>query len=781
MNRRSLPTGPFLLTLLATASGSLRAEVPGELGADDLTGIREAYLAAKWNSGLGGVELDPAATAMAFRLPAEAEAAAATSTQQAYLKASNTGAGDFFGSVAISGDTVVVGAPFESSKAEGVNGNQKDNSVSHSGAAYVFVRKGTKWKQQAYLKSDLTQVDAQFGFSVGISGDSIIVGAFGAADTSTDTSTDAATDATVVTKLVGEASVFTRTGTTWSKQQVLQADKATEGDAFGYSVAISGDTAVIGVLGDSSDPSSTTSSPTTLPQSGAAYVFKRSSKTWTKQAILKASNPDQSDLFGISVAISGDTIAVGATGEASNATGVVAGAGATIGPKQKNNQAAGAGAVYVFKRATSGTTWPQQAYLKASNTGAGDHFGRSVAIEGDLLVTGAYGESSKGKSQTDNSAKNAGAAYVFVREAAKWKQQAYLKASNPAAGDQFGFSVALSNGTVVVGAPAQDGGGTDAGAAYVFTNAATIWNQESILKATNKGAGDQFGFSVGVADDTVIAGALGEASNAMGVNGTATNNSAKNAGAAYVFSGVGQTGSAIAVEQPAGTNLKYASASVGFGNIKLSDTSTRVFKILSAGTSDLSNLAISISGTGAASFALDTTGMATSLLPAKATTFSVNFKPSGTASGSRTATLKIASNDKYKNPFEITISGSAFSTTLDTDGDGLNDWAEVQYASLGFDWQNKDTEKVAKLLAGANAAGLYTQAQLQALEVSTPLLTKDSTTGKVTLTLALEKSTDLKTYTPFPMTGAKVNSSTGNVEFGFTSTDTAQFFRVKAK
>jgi hypothetical protein len=194
-------------------------------------------------------------------------------------------------------------------------------------------------------------------------------------------------------------------------------------------------------------------------------------------------------------------------------------------------------------------TFTQQAYLKASNTGAGDWFGFAVAVSGDTVVVGARDEDSSttGVNSTPNeSAPDAGAAYVFVRSAGVWTQQAYLKASNTGANDQFGASVAVAGDTVVVGAYLENSSTTgvngdqtnnsalDAGAAYVFVRSAGVWTQQAYLKASNTGAGDWFGASVGVAGDTVVVGAWHEDSSTTGVNST-PNNSATDAGAAYVF------------------------------------------------------------------------------------------------------------------------------------------------------------------------------------------------------------------------------------------------------
>lgn len=402
--------------------------------------------------------------------------------QQAYLKAANAGLNDTFGtSVAISGDTVVIGAPWESSNATGVNGDGSDNSSSQSGAAYIFVRNGTNWTQQAYLKASNTHRTDNFGFSVAISGDTVVVGAIkefssatGVNGNQSDTNTPAS----------GAAYVFVRSGTNWSQQAYLKASNPDIGDYFGTSVAVSGDTVVVGAWGESSNATGINGNPDdeSAIYAGAAYVFARAGTNWSPQAYLKASNTDRLDNFGISVAISGDTIAVGAEGESSRATGV--------NGNQSDNSANHAGAVYVFVRGE--TNWVQQAYLKASNTDANDFFGNSVAISGDTIVVGADEEDSNATglngNASDNSLFNPGAAYLFVRNGTNWAQQAYVKASNTGGGN----------------------GSTDRDF-------------------------DAFGASVAVDGDTFVVGAYGEGSNATGVNGDQTNNSTPFAGAAYVF------------------------------------------------------------------------------------------------------------------------------------------------------------------------------------------------------------------------------------------------------
>jgi hypothetical protein len=354
-----------------------------------------------------------------------------TWTQQAYLKASNAEAGDRFGlSVAISGDTIVVGAPVESSNATGVNHNQVSNSASASGAAYVFTRTGNTWTQQAYLKASNTGVSDNFGTSVAISGDTAVVGASGEGSNATGVNGNQADNSAGGS---GAAYVFERSGGIWTQHAYLKAAIPGNGGGFGRSVGASGDTVVVGT--DLAD---------------AAYVFFRSGGSWAPQASLAASNLEVGDLFGQSVGISGDTIVVGARAEDSNATG--------INGNETDNSANASGAAYVFGRA--GGTWTQQAYVKASNTGNSDSFGTSVAISGDAIVIGANGEASNATgvngNQADDSASASGALYVFKGSGAAWTQQAYVKASNTGAGDWFGAAVAVSGDTMVAGAQQED-------------------------------------------------------------------------------------------------------------------------------------------------------------------------------------------------------------------------------------------------------------------------------------------------------------------------------------
>ncbi|MBY0506171.1 MAG: Ig-like domain-containing protein [Bryobacteraceae bacterium] len=450
-----------------------------------------------------------------------------TWTQQAYLKASNTGAGDRFGtSVAISGDTIVVGASGEASNGSG----QGNNGALGAGAAYVFTRTGTTWTQQAYLKASNPDPADLFGGSVGIAGDTIVVGATG--ESSNATGVGGGQGNSLLTTGSGAAYVFSRTGTTWTQQAYLKASNTGALDAFGGSVSVSGDTVVVGAANEGSNATGVGGAQNNnlALLSGAAYVFTRTGTTWTQQAYLKASNTGAGDLFGRSSAVSGDTIVVGARNEGSDATGVNG---------ANNNNALLSGAAYVFTR--TGTTWTQQAYLKASNTGAGDLFGASVAISGNYIAIGAPSEGSDATGvdgPNNNNALLSGAAYVFLRNGTNWAQQAYLKASNTGLGDLFGTDVAVANNTVVTGAPSEgsnatgiNGDGTNdnallSGAAYVFSLPITI-------TAT---AGDSQSTIIGTAFLTNLQATVTDV-NGNPVGGVTVTFTAPNAGASGTFPG----------------------------------------------------------------------------------------------------------------------------------------------------------------------------------------------------------------------------------------------------
>jgi hypothetical protein len=306
-------------------------------------------------------------------------AASAVLAAIGYFKASNTEAGDRFGSslaVSADGNTLAVGAPIEASSATNIGGDQADNSASNSGAVYVFIRAGAAWSQQAYVKASNTQENDLFGGSVALSsdGNTLAVGA-----------TEEASNATGIdgNQTDNSATVRARSGLHpkqrhWSSRPTSRP-RTRRPDLFGYSLALSGDgtTLAVGAFGEDSSATGIDGNQTdnSAGSAGAVYVFTRAGATWLQQAYVKASNTEAADQFGIAVALSGDgnTLAVGANWEDSIARGVAG--------NQADNTFGQSGSVYVFAR--SGATWSQQAYVKASNTGIGDEFGLALALSGD--------------------------------------------------------------------------------------------------------------------------------------------------------------------------------------------------------------------------------------------------------------------------------------------------------------------------------------------------------------------------------------------------------------
>ena len=389
------------------------------------------------------------------------------------------GVQDGFGNaVSINGDLIAVGAPFDSSAAVGVNGNAAGGPIPYSGAVYLFARAPSGiWQLQAFLKASNPDPFDYFGTSVSVSGTTVVVGA------------------------VGESSAAT------------------------------------GINGNQADNSAR--------GAGAVYVFT-SGAAWSQQAYLKASNAQTSDLFGWSVSLDGNDLAVSAIWEDSAATG--------INGNQADNSAEDAGAVYHFNR-NGGNQWAQRTYIKASNTEANDVFGNHVSLNNGTLCVGAYLEDSAATgingNQADNSAPDSGAAYVFGQNAGVWSQQAYIKASNTDSGDQFGWRVPINGDTLAISAYLEASSATGingnqndnsvpaAGAVYVWTRSNNIWAQQAYVKASNTAASQLFGFALDVNGNAMYAGAPGESSNATGVNGDQTNFSSPGSGAVYAFSRLG--------------------------------------------------------------------------------------------------------------------------------------------------------------------------------------------------------------------------------------------------
>lgn len=375
--------------------------------------------------------------------------------------------------VAVSGDTAVIGSYLD------------DTLGNNIGAAYVFVRSGGIWIQQAKLFPE-NLMDDGFGFAVAISGDTVVVG-------SRNFNASTVTDA-------GAAYVFLRTGGIWNQQKRLAATDTLPSDLFGFRVAISGDTILV---------SAHRQFTFVGQEAGAVYAFFRNEAGWAQQQKIIATDPStQFDWFGLALAIEGDTMVVGA---------------------RRDDTAAGvdAGSAYVFVRSSPGGSWTLQQKLTASDGVAHDLFGQSVQVSGNTIVVGV---------SDDDNAKgiDAGSVYVFVRNAATWTEQAKLIASDGAGGDYFGDQVALSGNTLIASAPTDDtSAGLNVGSVYVFVRDGNAWQQLRKITPSDGLAYDFFGW-VALSGDTAVVGAFYDPVTIGSTNPTVDNVKSLRA-SAYVF------------------------------------------------------------------------------------------------------------------------------------------------------------------------------------------------------------------------------------------------------
>jgi len=517
-------------------------------------------------TGVVGLATAGGAQAPARSSPAAARAASQSAWKQvAYVKASNPRAGAQFGyAVALSSDgrTLAVGSQMEESAATGVNGNQNDHSMFSAGAVYIYARKGDRWAQQAYVKASNTGADDQFGFAVALSTDGNTLAVSAPYEDSAATGIDGnQADNSMANS--GAVYVFTRSGSAWSQQAYVKASNtgaAEEGDQFGYSIALSGDGSmlVVGAIGEDSDATGINGDQNNegAQSAGAAYVFTRSGRTWSQQAYVKAANTMANFLFGYSVAMSanGNTVAIGSFDEGGSSREI-------NGPYDRRR--GGSGAVYVLTR--NGTSWSQQAYLKAKEGDAQDSMGCWVAVsdDGNTVAAGALDEDTlapginvvqSGQSGTVDAPDDtsAGAAYVFVRNGTAWSEQANFKASNVGKTDWFGARLNLSGdgNTMAVSAPNEDSAAQgingkqddesadEAGAVYVFTRDSSTWSRRQIyFKGSNTEKFDEFGSAVALSRDgrTMAVGAHFESGGAKGINGNQADKSMSQSGAVYVF------------------------------------------------------------------------------------------------------------------------------------------------------------------------------------------------------------------------------------------------------
>jgi len=374
--------------------------------------------------------------------------------EQAKLLPLDGAYGDNFGySVSIDGEYAIVGAW------------EDDDNGSGSGSAYIFKRDGTVWSEQAKLTASDGYSGDHFGVSVSIDGEYAIVGAPG------------------YRYQRGSAYIFKRDGEAWTQQAKLLASDGYSSDDFGFSVSIDGEYTIVGAYGDSDNGY----------QSGSAYIFKRNGEIWTQQAKLLASDGYDNDCFGVSVSIDGEYVIVGAIYDDDNGSN--------------------SGSAYIFKR--DGMAWIQQAKLLASDGYNSDFFGRSVSIDGDYAIIGAYQDYDNGS--------DSGSAYIFTRDVTDWIQQAKLLPSDGYGRDHFGYSVSINSECAIVGAFQDDDNGLSSGSAYIFKRDGTVWSEQDKLLASDGYDVDNFGWSVSIDGDYAIVGARYDDDNGS------------NSGSAYIF------------------------------------------------------------------------------------------------------------------------------------------------------------------------------------------------------------------------------------------------------
>lgn len=464
-----------------------------------------------------------------------------------YFKSSSSQGGDWFGEdVELSDDgrTLAIAARGDDS---GLVADPDDDAADNSGAVYVFERDDDgNWSQQWFVKAAVPGIDDGLGYSLALSGDgtTLAVGAISEDGGASGIDGDATDDSLTAS---GAVYVFRRDALGWSQQAYVKASNTDAGDLFGYAVALDddGDTlavstsweqsAATGIDGDQADDSA--------DHAGAAYVFTRDAMgTWSQRAYIKASNAEQWDSFGTSVALSGDgdTLAVGATGESSASPGI-------DGDQGNDGFANNSGAAYVFTRDAM-DQWMQQAYVKASNPTFSAYFGASVALsdDGDRLAVGAT-RGVEGDYVT-------GVVYLFVRDDdAEWTQETHVVAPNPAPGAGFGREVALSDDGLVLAASVDSDdsaavgiGGDDTddslvnvGGAHVYArDAMEAWPHRAYVKPIDPADDLAFGRAISLSGDgsTLAISAPWESSASDGIGGDPTDSALwVQSGAVYVY------------------------------------------------------------------------------------------------------------------------------------------------------------------------------------------------------------------------------------------------------
>jgi hypothetical protein len=350
-------------------------------------------------------------------------------------------AGDFFGyGVAIDGNTALVGA----FKAD-IDG------VTDAGAAYVYVLGDKGWRQQAKLVAEPAFAEDTLGGNVALKNDVAMLGVMQRDDKGKDS---------------GAVVYFEREVNIWKQRQIFTAPDAKPGDAFGQSIALTKNHLIIGAP----------RKDTLGNDAGAAYIYKRENDSWRYQTKITASDGAAGDLFGISVAIDGNTILVGADLD--------------------DEKAENAGAVYVY--VLERNKWKQEAKLMASDGGETDIFGVRVALSENTALVSAR------RDDTEELGIDAGSAYIFVRDGSTWTQQVKLTSPDGQADDRFGRGVALSGDTAIISAMNHDANGSNTGAVYVYKKGSSGWRYTSKFMAKSSMPDDKFGWNVGLSNGVAV-------------------------------------------------------------------------------------------------------------------------------------------------------------------------------------------------------------------------------------------------------------------------------------
>jgi len=521
-------------------------------------------------------------------------------------------------SIAISGDYAVVGAPDEDEDASG------GATLAGAGSAYILYNNAGTWTQvQKICASDRAASD-NFGRSVDIDGDYIIVGAYNEDENATGSGTLVSS---------GSAYIFHNTAGTWSQVQKICASDRAANDFFGFSVSISGNYAIVGAQQEDEDAAGAN----TMSMAGSAYIFLNTAGTWAQVQKIVANDRAAADSYGYSVSISGDYAIVGAYQEDENAAG-----GANL-PE--------AGSSYIYYN--NAGTWIHDQKIVPPSRATQDYFGYAVDISGDYLIVGAYNEDEDASEA--NTMVAAGSAYIFYNNAGTWTIANKLVASDRLAADRFGYAVAICNDYALVGAyyEDEDAAGSNtfsgAGSAYVFHNNAGNWSQSQKIVPSDRAMGDYFGFTVALTSSSLMVGAYAEDHDAAGLNLMTSS------GSVYMFA---PAGAEMNVKQNL-TNIADG-GSYDFGNIVSGSSSGAItFTIENLGAADLTlsgTPKIVISGADASYFVVNQSSVTSPVVPAGSTTFTITFNP--TAVISYSAQISISNDDSDESPYNFIINGT---------------------------------------------------------------------------------------------------------------------------